>query len=51
MDALAAIMAHDAATARSLYFRPLMAQAALGASQRIMGLLGVDEAAPGALPS
>lgn len=41
MSNLASIMAHDPATARNYYYRPQMAQTALGTSRRIVDLTDV----------
>jgi hypothetical protein len=42
MDVLAMLMAHDASTARNHYFRPQLAQAAVGATQRMVDVLGAE---------
>ena len=47
MNTLASIMAHDPSTARNYYYRPQMAQAALGTSQRMVDLLEVSGAGEG----
>ena len=43
MTNLATIMAHDPSTARNYNYRPQMAEAALGTSQRMVNLLDVSD--------
>ena len=39
MDVIASVMAHDSATARQYYLRPLMAKAAVATGNRMMDAL------------